>query len=137
MAGKRGAQGVIVGIGVDLVAIRRLAGMLERHGRRLLDRCFVSGEVERPSDPAHVAPLLAAKEAAFKALGTGWGSGVTWHDVVVTRDDDGTHRLALHGAAERRATELGVSKTHLTLAQEGDMATAIVLFEGSSGPRKP
>jgi len=81
---------VIVGLGLDLVEVRRVAGMLSRHGRRFLDRCFAPGEVARPGDAEHVAGLLAAKEAAFKALGSGWGGGVGWRDPVVKRSDTGS-----------------------------------------------
>ena len=67
---------MIVGLGLDLVAIDRVATLLGRHRERLLARCFAPGEPDRPDDPQHLAGLLAAKEAAFKALGTGWGDGV-------------------------------------------------------------
>ena len=73
---------MIVGLGIDAVGIERIRRLLERHGERLVARCFATGEVRRPRDAQHVAGLLAAKEAAFKALGTVWSGGVSWRQVV-------------------------------------------------------
>jgi holo-[acyl-carrier protein] synthase len=120
---------VIVGLGLDLVEVRRVAGMLSRHGRRFLDRCFASGEVARPGDAEHVAGLLAAKEAAFKALGSGWGGGVGWRDPVVERSDTGSPQLVLAGNAAVRATELGARTVHLSITHTAGVAVAVVILE--------
>ena len=61
----------------------------------------------RPADAEHLAGLLAAKEAAFKALGCGWGDGVGWRDAVVERTNEGAPQLALTGAAAARAAAHG------------------------------
>jgi holo-[acyl-carrier protein] synthase len=120
---------VIVGLGLDLVEVRRVEGMLARHGKRFLDRCFAPGEVARPQDAEHVAGLLAAKEAAFKALGSGWGGGVGWRDPVVERGDVGTPRLLLTDGAAARAAALGVRTTHLTITHTAGVAVAVVILE--------
>jgi len=120
---------VIVGLGIDLVPIERAAGLLERHGERFLARCFAPGEVARRGDPAHLAGLLAAKEAAFKALGTGWGQGVGWRDVEVTRDGAGAPALALHGAAATRAQALGGARSHVSITHDGGLAVAVVVLD--------
>ena len=120
---------MIVGIGVDLVPIARAAALLARHGDRFLARCFGPGEVTRPDDASHVAGLLAAKEAAFKALGTGWGEGVGWRDVVVAKNAAGAPLLALGGAAAARAGGLGVVRTHLSIAHAGGLAVAVVILD--------
>jgi holo-[acyl-carrier protein] synthase len=120
---------VIVGVGLDLVEVSRVTRMLSRHGRRLLDRCFAPGEVTRPQDPQHIAGLLAAKEAAFKALGSGWGAGVGWRDPVVERSDTGTPRLVLAGNAATRGSTLGVRSVHLSITHTAGVAVAVVILE--------
>jgi holo-[acyl-carrier protein] synthase len=120
---------VIVGLGVDLVSVKRVAGMLARHGDRLLGRCFAPGEAVRPEDPQHLAGLLAAKEATFKALGCGWGDGVGWRDPRVERTDTGAPGLVLSGAAALRGQALGARATHLSITHDGGVAVAVVILE--------
>jgi holo-[acyl-carrier protein] synthase len=120
---------VIVGLGLDLVAVDRVATLLARHRERLLARCFAPGELARPDDPQHVAGLLAAKEAAFKALGTGWGDGVGWRDARVARHRSGEPRLELAERAAERAAALGVGGAHLSITHAGGVAVAIVVLE--------
>lgn len=123
---------MIVGLGVDLVPVERAAALLSRHGARFLGRCFVAGEVARAGDPAHLAGLLAAKEAAFKALGTGWGGGVGWRDVEITRDAAGAPALALHRAAAARAAALGSARAHVSISHDGGLAIAVVVLDASA-----
>ncbi len=120
---------MIVGLGVDLVGVERVAGMLARHGRRLLDRCLAPGEGAGREDAEQVAGLLAAKEAAFKALGTGWGNGVGWRDATVKHAEGGAPRLALSGGAAVRAAEIGVRSTHLSITHDRGVAVAVVILE--------
>lgn len=122
---------MIVGVGIDLVPVARVAALLERHGARLLARCFSVGEVTRSDDAEHVAGLLAAKEAAFKALGTGWGDGVGWTQATVRHDGRGRPVLELSGAAAARARALGSDAAHLTLTHAGGHAFAVVILESS------
>ncbi|MGE5236549.1 MAG: holo-ACP synthase [Acidobacteriota bacterium] len=120
---------MIIGVGLDVVAVERVARMLTTHGERFRARCFSPGELVRPGDAEHVAGLLAAKEAAFKALGTGWGEGVGWRTVTVGRTDLGGPVLDLDGAAAHRAARLGVSRSHLSITHAGGMAIAVVVLE--------
>ena len=120
---------MIVGLGIDAVGVARVARLLARHPERLFAHCFSTDEVRRPGDVQHVAGLLAAKEAAFKALGTGWGEGVGWRQVVVERLANGQPSLRLEGAAARRAAELGVGRSHLSITHDGGLAIAIVILE--------
>ena len=120
---------MIVGIGLDVVDVERAAAMLARHRDRLLDRCFAPGEVARPADAEHIAGLLAAKEAAFKALGCGWGDGVGWRDPVVARTAAGAPRLALAGRAATRAAALGVGEAPLSITHTAGVAVAVVILE--------
>lgn len=120
---------MIVGLGIDAVAVARVARILERHGTRLQAHCFEPGEVRRPHDPQHVAGLLAAKEATFKALATGWGEGVSWRQVQVLREGSGQPRLHLSGAAAARAATLGATRMHLSITHDAGLALAVVILE--------
>lgn len=124
---------MIVGLGIDAVGVARVARLLDRHPQRLFAHCFQADEVRRPGDAQHVAGLLAAKEAAFKALGTGWGEGVGWRQVVVARLANGQPCLRLEGAAARRAAELGAVCSHLSITHDGGLAIAVVILEARSG----
>jgi holo-[acyl-carrier protein] synthase len=129
VARQRSEATVIVGVGLDLVGVERMRAMLTRHGARVLARCFTTGEVARPADAEHIAGLLAAKEAAFKALGTGWGGGVGWRDAIIERGEAGAPRLLLAGAAAARAATLGVRTTHLSITHAAGVAVAVVILE--------
>lgn len=120
---------MIAGLGVDVVAIARVAALLARHGERFTARCFLPGEVRRPAHAEHLAGVLAAKEAAFKALGTGWGEGVGWHSVEVTRSAAGAPSLRLHGVAAARAAALGGSRAHLSISHAAGVAVAVVVLD--------
>ena len=120
---------MIIGVGLDLVAVDRVRRMLDRLGDRLLERLCSPGELIRPGDPEHVAGLVAAKEAAFKALGTGWALGVGWRDVTVIRSAIGGPGLRLGGGAARRGRALGATAAHLSISHAGGNAAAVVVLE--------
>jgi holo-[acyl-carrier protein] synthase len=124
---------MILGMGVDIVEIRRIRSALERQGERFVDRVFSRGEQQycrAHRDPApHYAARFAAKEALFKALGTGWGKGVTWRDVEVERSADGVPSLALHGEARRLAESRKITAAHLSLSHGDDSAVAVAILE--------
>lgn len=126
---------MILGIGLDLCDVRRLQRALARAGFR--DRVFAEEEIRdcdrRARRHVHYAARFAAKEAFLKAIGTGWGRGVGWRDVVVERRGDGPPRLQITGAAARRAEALGVRRTHLSITHDGDYAAAMVILEGTPG----
>ena len=77
----------------------------------------------------HFAVRFAAKEALFKALGTGWAQGVSWLDVDVRRVDQGAPSIVLQGGAESICRSLGVTAIHLSLSHSRDSAVAIVILE--------
>ncbi|HEY7676558.1 MAG TPA: holo-ACP synthase [Candidatus Methylomirabilis sp.] len=126
---------MVIGIGTDLVAVDRFAASLERWGDRLLDRVFTDGErrecLAHPAALEHAAVRLAsrfaAKEAAFKALGTGWGQGVRWRDVEVVGGGSKAPAIHLAGRAEEVAWGQGVRRALLSLAHERGYALAFVL----------
>jgi holo-[acyl-carrier protein] synthase len=126
----------IVGIGLDLVDLERLGSVLARHGEAFVERICRDGECRRTTDDAarvaHVGGLFAAKEAALKALGTGWAAGLAFRQVEITRSAAGAPLLALHGAAQRRADALGVRRSHLSISHDGRTAAAMVVLEGEA-----
>ena len=123
----------VVGLGIDVCAIPRVAAALRRHGPRFLARLFRPGEVRRPpSSPAyaeHVAGLFAAKEAAMKALGTGM-RGVAFRELAIVRAPGGPPRLALFGRAVAHGQRLGVTGAHVTITHGREIAAAVVLLTG-------
>ncbi len=123
----------IVGIGIDVCEIGRVAAAIGRHGARFAERLFRPGEVRRPaSSPAyaeHVAGLFAAKEAAMKALGTGM-RGVAFRELAIVRAPGGPPRLALFGRAAAHGTRLGVTGAHVTITHGREIAAAVVLLTG-------
>jgi holo-[acyl-carrier protein] synthase len=124
----------IVGIGLDLVELERLAAILSRHRDRFLERICRPGEVAPRSAPEalvqHLGGLFAAKEAVLKALGTGWGSGAWFRDVEIVRAAGEGPTVQLHDGALRRARELGVSRVHVSITHERGHAAAVAILEG-------
>ncbi|HZF68946.1 MAG TPA: holo-ACP synthase [Gemmatirosa sp.] len=130
---------MIVGIGLDLVDIPRIARLLEAQGERAMARLFTAGEAEyaraRAEPARHLAARFAAKEAAYKALaGTEHARGIGWRDIEVATAWDGRPLLVLHGRARARADELGVVRAHLTLTHAEAMAAAMVVLEAGGPP---
>jgi holo-[acyl-carrier protein] synthase len=124
---------MIVGVGVDLLEIARMARELACEGGGLRDEVFTPAEVaegERSTRPAeHFAARFAAKEALIKALGGIREPDVSWHDLEVRSGSDGTPEMILHGAAERMADRLGVTRVRLSLSAGEEMASAVVILE--------
>jgi holo-[acyl-carrier protein] synthase len=135
-AAARKAGRVIVGVGLDLVRVERVAGLLARRGDRALSRLFTADEVRRcrgSRNPAEsFAARFAAKEAVFKALGTGWGRGGAWTDVEVVSGPGGEPAVRLSGAAARAAAARGADRLHLSLTHADGTAAAVVVLEAAS-----
>jgi holo-[acyl-carrier protein] synthase len=124
---------MITGIGIDVVQNERIHDSIERFGDRFTNRIYTEGEKEycsKSANPAlHYAARWAAKEAAFKALGTGWSAGVKWKDVEVKRLDSGKPELHLHGEALTHATSMGATRFHVSLTHDQLISCAVVIFE--------
>jgi holo-[acyl-carrier protein] synthase len=122
---------MILGLGTDLVAIPRLEAVLSRNRERFLGRVFTQAEqadcLSRAHPARHLAARLAAKEAAMKALGTGWGLGVRWQDVEVQSGFAMPPVLRLSGAAKARADARGIRQALVSLSHDGDYAIAVVV----------
>jgi holo-[acyl-carrier protein] synthase len=124
---------MIVGIGIDIAEPRRLEEAAERYGRRFLERIFTPREIayceRRRNKWERYAARFAAKEAAFKALGTGWRRGVRWQEAEVVNQPSGKPTLELTGQAGEFARCLGVESISLSLTHSEQFALAQVIFE--------
>jgi holo-[acyl-carrier protein] synthase len=124
---------VIVGLGLDIAEIDRITAALTRHGAAILERLYTPAEVayceSHRNKFERYAARFAAKEAAMKALGTGWTRGVRWRDIEVANAPGGKPTLRLQGVAREFAEKLGVKNISLTITHSGNLALAQVIFE--------
>ena len=133
---------MIIGIGSDLIDVRRIAKVIERHGDRFLDRIFTAAERARAERRAKsvetYAKRFAAKEACSKALGTGIRAGVWWRDMGVINLPSGRPTMQLTGGALARLAAITPAgceaQIDLTITDEGPMAQALVVI--SAVPRE-
>jgi holo-[acyl-carrier protein] synthase len=124
---------VIVSIGIDIIEIRRVREVLARTPR-FRERVFTQEEraycdSRGANSVQHYAARFAAKEAAFKALRTGWRDGLAWHHVEVASDELGAPLLQLSGHARDLFDGLGATHAHLSLSHTVEHAVAHVVFE--------
>lgn len=124
---------MIVGTGVDLCEVSRLQQAIERYGARFTNRVFTEKESAYAESKANryerYAARFAAKEAAMKALGTGWRGGVAWRDFEVTNLTSGRPTLSFHGKAAEIAMQQGVRHISLSLTHTAEQAMALVILE--------
>jgi holo-[acyl-carrier protein] synthase len=126
---------MIAGIGTDLVEVARMASALERFGERFGTRILGPQELvdwaRSGHSPRFLAKRFAAKEAAAKALGTGFQKGVRWAEIQVLHDDLGCPRLDFTGGAAARAAQLGVHSSQISISDERQYALAFVVLTRS------
>jgi holo-[acyl-carrier protein] synthase len=124
---------VIVGLGTDIIDIKRIRDSYEQFSTQFVDRILNETERKRfteKSDPArYLAKQYAVKEAASKALGTGFREGIGWHDIQVEHDDLGAPKLTFAGKAQARYQALGCQHAWLTLSDEKQYVVATVILE--------
>src|SRR5208282_489049 len=124
---------MIVGTGIDIAEVRRIRQSIERFGDRFLLRIYTPSEIRYCDSKANrferYAARFAAKEAAMKALGTGWNHGVRWRDCEVTRLPGGRPTMAFHGVAAEFAARLGVKNSALSISHTAEQAIAQVILE--------
>ena len=128
-----GGVRIIVGTGVDIAEVPRVAAAIERFGERFLKRVFTAAEVRycrsKHNAVERFAARFAAKEAALKAIGTGWRLGVAWTDVEVRREPGGRPTIGFTGKAADFAARLGVKRTSLSMSHTKEHAIAQVILE--------
>src|SRR6266545_1291398 len=125
---------MIVGTGIDISEVPRIAESIAKFGDRFLHRIFTEEERRYCDSKANrierYAARFAAKEAAMKAIGTGWRHGVTWQDIEVRRAPGGRPVLAFSGRAGEFFRQLGAVRSHLSLTHTAEVAMAHVVLEG-------
>lgn len=127
---------MIVAIGIDIIEVTRIREVLARTPR-FRERVFTAAERaycdSRGAVAAqHYAARFAAKEAALKALQTGWRGGISWQDVEVASRESGAPYLVLHGPVLKLFNNSGATAAHLSISHTTDHAIAQVVLEGSA-----
>jgi holo-[acyl-carrier protein] synthase len=128
---------MIIGLGSDLIDIRRIEKALERHGERFINRIFTEVEQRksegRKQRAASYAKRFAAKEACSKALGTGLSHGVFWKDMGVANLPSGKPTMIMTGGAKARLEQMTPAGNraivHLTITDDFPLAQAFVIIE--------
>jgi holo-[acyl-carrier protein] synthase len=136
---------MIIGLGSDLIDIRRIEKTLDRHGARFIDRIFTETEQRksegRQQRAASYAKRFAAKEACAKALGTGLSNGVFWKDMGVVNLPSGKPTMQLSGGAKARLDDItprGLKAVvHLTITDDFPLAQAFVIIEALPAEQAP
>ena len=125
----------VVGHGIDLVDIAEMRRWIDDSRDPLIPRCFVQAELDEVGDGVNrierLAGRFAAKEAVLKAIGTGFGAGVAFTDVMIHRAPGAAPEVRLSGGAAQAATALGVTAWQLSISHAGDIAMASVLALGA------
>jgi len=124
---------VIISIGIDIIEVRRVRETIERTPR-FAERVFTNAErayCESHGAVAaqHYAARFAAKEAALKALQTGWSGGISWQDIEVSAKDSGAPVISFHGRARELYEQSGATSAHLSIAHTTEHAIAEVVLE--------
>ena len=124
---------MIISIGVDIIEVRRVRETIARTPR-FAERVFTAAEraycESRGAVAAqHYAARFAAKEAALKALQTGWSGGISWQDVEVTAKDSGAPLILFHGRSGELYEQTGATAAHLSIAHTTEHAMAQVILE--------
>ncbi|MBT3310044.1 MAG: holo-ACP synthase [Gammaproteobacteria bacterium] len=126
---------MIVGIGTDIVAVARMQQSLSRHQGRIAQRILSPAELEEFGQrnekmrPHFLAKRFAAKEAAAKALGTGFRAGIQLPQIEVGHDEQGKPLLQWYGAALKQFQQLSATTAHLSISDEESHAVAFVILE--------
>ena len=122
---------MIVGIGIDLVNISRVARLLDRYGERFARKVFTTTEwLESQGKASHLAGRFAVKEAVFKALGTGLSGGIAWHDVETVSRGSGAPVVRTSGVVRSLLQSRGPVSIWTSISHERENAVAMVVLEG-------
>jgi holo-[acyl-carrier protein] synthase len=124
---------MIIGIGTDIVKTERIKELLEKHGESFLSKIFTDSErregASRKNSIIYFAGRWAAKEAAVKALGCGFGAECSWNEVEVLNTPEGRPQLAFSGAGAETADRLGVKNANISISHEKEYAVAFAVLE--------
>lgn len=124
------AGGRLIGIGTDIVECQRIAEIMEKHQQHFLQRVYTQAEIDycsrNKAAVQHYAGRWAAKEAALKAIGTGWAKGIQWVDIEILNQPGGRPVLHLHRAAREIAGQQGIGELLVSISHTQQYAVAFV-----------
>lgn len=124
---------MIKGIGTDLVAIKRIEKIFDRHGQRFAEKILGDAELmefNAASNPINfLAKRFAAKEAVTKAFGLGLSQGMRWQDIQMDHLASGQPRINLSGKAKQHFETINATAMHISLSDDNDMVCAFVVVE--------
>lgn len=123
---------MIIGLGIDLTELDRIKRSLEKFGERFMEKILTPKELEllpAKNPVPYVAARFAAKEAAVKALGTGFAEGITFQTIEITRMESGAPQLNFLGEALKRSKTMDVHGIHISITHGRDTAAAVVVLE--------
>jgi holo-[acyl-carrier protein] synthase len=124
---------MIIGLGIDLVEVRRIENAWKRFGQRFVDRILLPDElaycVSHKNPAPFIAARFAAKEAVSKAFGTGIGVSLGWHDIEVRHKESGAPYVALHGKGQDLLAHLKANVVHLSLTHTATNSAAVAILE--------
>ncbi|MCX8091964.1 MAG: holo-ACP synthase [Verrucomicrobiae bacterium] len=126
---------MIIGVGIDIIEVSRVAAAVERFGDRFLQRILLPDEIaycRAHREPApFIAGRFAAKEAVSKAFGTGIGAQLGWHDMEIRHRDSGAPFVVLHGNAVPLLQQRGGHSLWISLSHTDHYAAAVAILEGA------
>ena len=124
---------MILGTGIDIIEVARIASSYEKFGERFVNRILLPDEIKYSLDHRQPAPFLAvrfaAKEAISKAFGTGIGAQLGWQDMEIRRKESGEPFVVLHGKGAELFAARGAQRLHITLSHTENYATAMAILE--------
>jgi holo-[acyl-carrier protein] synthase len=125
---------MIISIGIDIIEVTRVREVMRRTPRftervfTLRERAYCDGRGKAIA-AQHYAARFAAKEAAFKALGTGWRGGLAWQDVEVSANEVGAPLVLFHGHAQALFAQSGATAAHISISHTTEHAVAQIILE--------
>jgi holo-[acyl-carrier protein] synthase len=123
---------MILGIGTDMIEVDRIASKIGKE-KGFREMVFSPSEIQYcealPHKFEHYAARFSAKEAFFKALGTGWKNGTAFHEIQVTNDQEGKPTISLLGLTAQTLSKAGIEKIHVSMSHLKSIASAVVIIE--------
>jgi holo-[acyl-carrier protein] synthase len=127
---------MILGVGIDIIEVARVAGSVERFGERFYRRILLPDEIayclQHKTPAPFIAVRFAAKEAISKAFGTGIGAQLGWHDMEVRRKETGEPFVVLHGGGPKLMQARGGRAVLISLSHTQNYATAVAILESAA-----
>ncbi len=127
---------MILGLGIDIIEVARVATSVERFGERFLKRILLPEEIaycqSHKIPPPFIAARFAAKEAISKAFGTGIGAQLGWHDMEIKRRESGEPFVALHGNGQKLLQARGGRAVLISLSHTDNYAAAVAILESAA-----